>query len=96
MSSSPIVISGSGLWTPAHTITNAELIGAYNRYAKQFNAEHADAIASGEIAEVPYSSAEFVEKASGIKSRYAYVKDGILDINRMRPLIPERSDDEKS
>ena len=43
MSSSPIVISGSGLWTPAHTITNAELIGAYNRYAEQFNAEHADA-----------------------------------------------------
>jgi len=96
MSSSPIVISGSGLWTPAHTISNEELIGAYNRYAEQFNADHADAIASGEITEVPYSSAEFVEKASGIKSRYAYVKDGILDINRMRPLIPERSDDEIS
>ena len=96
MSSSPIVISGSGLWTPAHTITNEELVNAYNSYADLFNADNADAIASGEIKEVPHSSAEFVEKASGIKSRYAYIKDGILDVHRMRPLIPERSDDEVS
>ncbi len=78
MSTSPIVISGSGLWTPAHTITNEELVNAYNGYADLFNADNADAIASGELKEVPHSSAEFVEKASGIKSRYAYVKDGIL------------------
>lgn len=96
MPSSPIVISGSGLWTPAHTITNEELVNAYNSYAELFNADNADAIASGEIKEVPHSSAEFVEKASGIKSRYVYIKDGILDIHRMRPLIPERSDDEVS
>jgi beta-ketodecanoyl-[acyl-carrier-protein] synthase len=96
MSSSPIVISGSGLWTPAHTITNEELVNAYNSYADLFNADNADAIARGEVKEVPHSSAEFVEKASGIKSRYAYIKDGILDIHRMRPLIRERSDDEVS
>ena len=42
------------------------------------------------------SSASFVEKASGIKQRYIYVKDGALDVNRMRPRIPERADDELS
>src|SRR5690606_13840104 len=39
---------------------------------------------------------DFIVKASGIKQRHVYIKDGILDINRMRPLIPARSDDELS
>jgi len=43
-----------------------------------------------------HSSAEFIEKASGIKSRFAYIKEGILDVNRLRPAIPERRDDELS
>lgn len=96
MSSSSIVISGSGLWTPANTITNEELVTAYNGYADQFNATNADAIANGDIKEVPHSSAEFIEKASGIKSRFTYIKDGILDVDRMRPQIPERSDEQVS
>jgi beta-ketodecanoyl-[acyl-carrier-protein] synthase len=45
---------------------------------------------------MPHSSAPFVEKASGIKSRYIYSKEGVLDIHRMRPLLPERADDELS
>ena len=32
----------------------------------------------------------FIEKASGIKSRYVYPRDGILDVDRMRPRFPER------
>ncbi|MGS2720706.1 beta-ketoacyl-ACP synthase III [Paraglaciecola aestuariivivens] len=94
--SSSVVISGCGLWKPAHSISNEELVGAYNGYAKQFNQQNSQAIAQGEVAEKPLSSAEFIEKASGIKSRYVYVKDGILDIDRMRPIIPERKDDELS
>ena len=39
---------------------------------------------------------EFIEKASGIKQRYAYVKDGILEVGRMRPRIPHREEDELS
>ncbi|MBA7585502.1 Beta-ketodecanoyl-[acyl-carrier-protein] synthase [subsurface metagenome] len=35
----------------------------------------------------------FIVKASGIKQRFAYVKEGILDIGRMRPLIPERPEE---
>jgi beta-ketodecanoyl-[acyl-carrier-protein] synthase len=91
-----VVISGTGLWTPEHSISNEELVGAYNAYATQYNASHQAAIAAGELAEKPLSSAEFIEKASGIRSRYAYIKEGILDINRMRPLIPARADDELS
>ncbi|WP_319407606.1 beta-ketoacyl-ACP synthase III [uncultured Desulfosarcina sp.] len=88
-----VVISGSGLWTPDHIITNDELVAAYNEWANRYNARHADAIAAGKMEEKPQSSSEFIEKASGIKQRYAYIKEGILDVDRMRPFIPERPDD---
>ncbi len=91
-----VVISGAGLWRPEHRISNEELVASYNAWAEAYNGRHADAIAAGELEPKPCSSAEFIEKASGIKSRYAYVKDGILDIERMRPRIPHRSEDELS
>lgn len=88
-----VAITGVGLWKPPHVITNEELVGAYNAYAQLYNAEHAAAIADGELEAKPYSSAEFIEKASGIQQRYAYIKDGILEPERMRPRIPQRDDD---
>ena len=91
-----VVISGSGLWKPKECVTNEELVAAYNAYAEQFNAENAAAIAAEEVAEKPLSSVDFIEKASGIKQRYTYCKEGILDIERMRPMLPERADDELS
>lgn len=91
-----VVISGSGLWTPDHTISNEELVSAYNAYADKFNAENAQAIEAGDVAEKPHSSAAFIEKASGIKSRYVYVKDGVLDVDRMRPRIEERDENSLS
>jgi len=91
-----VVISGGGLWTPEHSISNEELVASYNAYAEKYNAENAAEIAAGELSEKPLSSAEFVAKASGIKSRFAYYKDGVLEIDRMRPRIPERADDELS
>ncbi|SDK53252.1 beta-ketoacyl-ACP synthase III [Microbulbifer yueqingensis] len=89
-----VVISGTGLWTPPHSISNEELVDAYNAYAERYNREHAAQIEAGELAAKPLSSAEFIEKASGIKSRYVVSRDGILDPGRMRPYLPERSDDE--
>lgn len=91
-----IIISGSGLWKPPHVITNEELVEAYNAYAEKFNRENAEEIERGEVEAKPASTTEFIERASGIKARYAYVKDGILDIDRMRPRIPARSEDELS
>lgn len=93
---SSVVISGSGLWKPVNSISNEELVVAYNAYATQFNQQNSLAIEREELTEKPLSSAQFIEKASGIKSRYVYVKEGVLDIDRMRPLIPERSEDELS
>jgi beta-ketodecanoyl-[acyl-carrier-protein] synthase len=95
-SNTPVVISGTGLWTPPYVVTNEELVESYNAYADKYNEENKEAIEAGELAIKPQSSAEFIEKASGIKARYAYIKEGILDINRMRPKFPERGEDEVS
>ena len=91
-----IVISGTGLYTPGESISNDELVAAFNSYVDLHNAEHADAIAAGTMPPLQPSSAEFVEKASGIKSRYVMNKSGILDPRRMTPYIPERANEEPS
>lgn len=91
-----VVISGTGLWTPKESITNDELVASFNRYVELFNEANATAIEAGEIEALQPSSAEFIEKASGIKQRYVLDKEGILDPERMKPSIPERSDDEIS
>ena len=93
---SDIVISGTGLYTPANSITNAELVESFNTYVDNYNSENADSIASGELPALAHSSVEFIEKASGIKSRYVVDKAGILDPKRMAPKIPDRANDEQS
>ncbi len=91
-----VVISGTGLYTPSQSISNEELVASFNAYVELFNAENADAITRGEVSALEASSVGFIEKASGIKSRYVMNKEGVLDIHRMTPNIPERSDDEPS
>ncbi|WP_226697727.1 beta-ketoacyl-ACP synthase III [Qipengyuania flava] len=90
------VISSTGLFTPAETITNEELVDSFNRYVERFNAENADAIAAGETAALQPSSVEFIEKASGIKARHVMAKEPILDPGTMEPRLPERSNEELS
>lgn len=90
------VISGSAVWNPPNIITNEELVDSYNAYSERFNVDNAVAIEANTVESMPLSSAAFIEKASGIKQRYIYVKDGALDIERMRPNIPKRRDDELS
>ena len=97
--SSPLrhaVIAATGLFTPPEAISNAELVEAFNAYVERFNAENAAAIAAGALEPLQPSSPEFIEKASGVKSRYVVDKAGILDPARMRPRIAERSNDEIS
>lgn len=91
-----VVISGTGLYTPPHSISNDELVASFNAWAERFNQQNAAAIAAGEMQPAPLSSSEFIEKASGIKSRHVVNKSGILDIDRMTPAIPERSNDQLS
>ncbi|NBC20069.1 MAG: beta-ketoacyl-ACP synthase III [Alphaproteobacteria bacterium] len=90
------VISATGLWTPPNSVSNAELVESYNAWADRWNADHAEAIAAGEVQPKPHSSVEFIEKASGIKSRYVVDKTGVTDPEIMAPRIPERPDDEIS
>lgn len=91
-----VVITGTGLYTPEHAIDNAALVAAFNAWVDGENEQHAEAIASGERAPLAHSSSEFIEKASGIKSRYVLDASGILDPQRMRPKLPQRSNDEPS
>ncbi|GGO79378.1 beta-ketoacyl-ACP synthase III [Marinobacterium nitratireducens] len=89
-----VVISGTGLFVPAEAISNEELVESFNAYVERTNAANAAAIESGEMSPLAPSSVEFIEKASGIKSRYVINKSGVLDPERMAPIIPERADDE--
>ncbi|MEM8576824.1 MAG: beta-ketoacyl-ACP synthase III [Pseudomonadota bacterium] len=89
-------ITGTGVFTPSQTITNAELVEAFNRYADSWNAEHAEAISAGEVEAKAHSSEEFILKASGIEQRYVIDKSGVLDPGVMHPLLRQRSDDEPS
>ena len=89
-------ITGTGLFTPAESISNDELVHSFNTYVQQFNEKNAAAIASGECEALNESSSAFIEKASGIKSRFVMNKSGILDPDMMHPLLPERSNDEPS
>jgi len=90
------VISATGLFTPEQSISNEELVGAYNAWAEDWNAANAEAIAAGEIEAKTPSSEAFIEKASGIKARYVMDKSGVLDPERMLPSLPARGDDELS
>lgn len=84
------VISSTGLFTPTDTISNEELVASFNAYADRYNAAHPDA------EPLTHSSVEFVEKASGIKSRHVMDKRAILDPDIMEPRYPERPNDQIS
>lgn len=90
------VIAATGLYVPPFSISNHELVVAFNAFVERFNAENAAAIADGTVAPLQPSSAEFIEKASGIKSRHVMDKTGILDPAIMRPVLPERPNDQIS
>jgi len=96
VSNGSIVISGTGLFTPGESISNAELVVAFNAYVDNFNADNKAEIDAGNIEALSHSSEEFILKASGINSRYVINKSGVLDPTRLAPSIPERSNEEQS
>ena len=71
------VISATGLWTPPNSISNEELVHSYNVWADNWNRERAADISAGLIEPKTHSSVEFIQKASGIKSRFVIDKAGI-------------------
>lgn len=91
-----VVISGTGLHHPKEVISNEELVASFNQYVQKFNADNAKAIADGEVEALRESDADFIFKASGIKSRYVQNKKDILDPEKMWPFFTERANDELS
>jgi beta-ketodecanoyl-[acyl-carrier-protein] synthase len=89
-----VSITGSGLFTPPDTISNAELVASLTEATLTWNAEHAEEIASGAVAERAVPNEEFIVKASGIQRRHVMEKIGVLDPTRMRPLLDTRTEDE--
>ena len=91
-----VAISGAGLFTPAESVSNEELVESFNAWVDFYNTENAEAIAAGELEAKGHSNVEFIEKASGIKSRFVMNKSGIIDPERMVPRLRPRSNDEPS
>jgi beta-ketodecanoyl-[acyl-carrier-protein] synthase len=91
-----VVISGTGVFTPEQTISNAELVSAFNAYATAQNEKNKALIDSGAMEPLGLSSEEFILKASGIESRFVLDKVGVLDPSVMHPILRARGDDEIS
>ena len=91
-----IVISGTGVFTPEESITNEELVEAYNKYAENYNLTNKNKIELGELVALELSNEEFIFNASGIKNRYVMDKKGILDPEIMHPILEKRSNDQPS
>ena len=89
-----VSITGTGLFTPPESISNAELASSLTEAVLKWNAEHAEEIACGEIVERAAPDEEFILKASGIERRYVMEKSGVLDPARMRPRLETRSEDQ--
>ena len=87
MTMNDIHIAGTGLWYPNEVITNDEIVSSFNSYVDIFNADNKEQIESGEIEPLDYSSSEFIEKASGIKTRHVIDKKNILDVSKMMPSV---------
>ena len=65
-----VIISGTGVYTPPSKISNKELVESYNAYADLFNLKNKEEILKGSLEKLTHSSEEFIEKVSGIQSRY--------------------------
>jgi beta-ketodecanoyl-[acyl-carrier-protein] synthase len=91
-----VKISGTGVFTPAQSISNKELVAAFNSYATAENEKNKAQIESGAMEPLGLSSEEFITKASGIQNRFVLDKSGILNPHIMHPVLPPRGDDEIS
>ncbi|CAN5729173.1 beta-ketoacyl-ACP synthase III [soil metagenome] len=90
----PVAITGTGLYTPKQSISNDELVAAFNAWVAAENARNEGPIARGEMKPLESSSADFITSASGIGRRYVMDRSGILDPAILAPRIPERSNEE--
>ncbi len=93
---SRILITGTGLYTPPDSVSNAELVSSLGQANQKWNAAHQAEIERGDVEERDMPSEKFIERASGIGHRYVMDKEGVLDPDRLRPRLPLRNEDELS
>jgi beta-ketodecanoyl-[acyl-carrier-protein] synthase len=55
-----MVLSGTGLYTPAQSISNDELVASFNEFVRRHNAAHAQAIEAGTMQPLAASSTDFI------------------------------------
>lgn len=89
-----VIISGTGVYTPPHIVSNDELVATFNQYVREYNTKHEPEITAGTLEPLKESSSEFITKASGIKQRYVVEKSGILDPHHMQPILAARDNSE--
>ena len=90
------LITGTGLFTPPDSVTNAELVESLSAANLKWNAAHAEEIEREEVLERDMPSEAFIRKASGVGHRYVMDKQGLLEPDRLRPRLPLRGEDELS
>ena len=91
-----VSITGTGLFTPAQSISNDELVESLSLATERWNDENAAAIEAGELEARALPDGAFIEKASGIRARYVMDKEGVLDPDRMAPSLETRSEGQLS
>jgi beta-ketodecanoyl-[acyl-carrier-protein] synthase len=90
-----VVISGSGVYLPEDNLSNQELVQSYNSFIDKAQSAGESSEASGERT-ATYVTEQFIYKASGIQNRRVIDKQGILDVDRMKPRISRRHESELS
>ncbi len=90
------VISGTGLWHPPESISNAELVASLATATERWNLEHKGEIEAGRLEARDLPNERFIVKASGVERRYVVDKRGVLDPERLRPHLRTRGEDEPS
>ena len=91
-----VAITGTGVYEPENVLTNDELTSAFNVYADAQNRQHAAEIEAGKRRALKHTSSENIFKTSGIKQRHIVDKTGIMNPERMAPMIALRPDDAPS
>lgn len=90
-----VVLTGTGVFTPPDAVSNEMLVDSYNEHTARWNETHADAIEAGELEKREQSSAPFIEKASGVKSRYMMEGSGPIEVGRMYPYLSKHAPKDK-
>ena len=84
-----IVISGTGVFTPKESITNKELVEAYNSYAENFNNQNKDLINKGDLEALELSNegADVIDLGAQSTRPNSYQIGSNEELKRLKPAL---------